>query len=106
MNDILPKARGDAARITAKSQGYREEIVSQAKGNTFRFNAIYNQYKNNKNVTKDRLYLETLESILKNSDKVIMSDERVLPHMSIQHKYSAKNNEITTKKAEVARKNE
>ena len=86
MNDILPRARGEAARITEKAEGYKSEVISQAKGNASRFNAIYKQYAASKEVTRNRLYLEAIESILAKSDKIIMGGEGMLPHMSINQK--------------------
>lgn len=86
MNDILPRARGEAARITQKAEGYKAEVISQAKGNASRFNALYKQYEASKDVTKSRLYLETIESILEKSDKIIMGGEGMLPHMSVNQK--------------------
>lgn len=84
MNDILPKARGQAAKILEQAEGYRVEVMSQAKGNTARFNAIYKQYLTNKELTRKRIYLESMESILATSDKIIMDNENILPHMPIK----------------------
>ncbi len=85
-NDILPRARGEAAKIIQESEGYKAEVVAKASGNTSRFNSIYKQYAINKDVTKSRLYLETIENVLQNSDKVIMGGEGMLPHMAIDQK--------------------
>lgn len=86
MNDILPRARGEAAKITQAAEGYKAEVISKAKGNSSRFNAIYKQYSASKDVTKSRLYLEAIESILQDSDKVIMGGEGMLPHMAVNQK--------------------
>lgn len=86
MNDILPKARGESARIMQKAEGYKAEVISKAKGNASRFNAIYRQYTASKDVTRNRLYLETIESILEESDKIIMGGDGMLPHMSVNQK--------------------
>ncbi|MEM6338797.1 MAG: FtsH protease activity modulator HflK [Pseudomonadota bacterium] len=86
MNDILPKARGESARIMQKAEGYKAEVISKAKGNASRFNAIYRQYAASKDVTRNRLYLETIESILEESDKIIMGGDGMLPHMSVNQK--------------------
>ena len=51
-----------------------------------RFNAIYRQYAASKDVTRNRLYLETIESILEESDKIIMGGDGMLPHMSVNQK--------------------
>lgn len=84
-NDILPRARGEAAKIIEEANGYKAEILSKAEGDTSRFNLIYDQYVAAKEVTESRLYLETIESVLQNSDKVIMGGE-MLPHMAVNQK--------------------
>ena len=85
-NDILPRARGEAAKIIQGSEGYKAEVIAKAKGNTSRFNSIYKQYAISKDVTKNRLYLEAIENILQDSDKVIMGGEGMLPHMAVNQK--------------------
>jgi membrane protease subunit HflK len=71
-NDILPKARGAAAQIAQDGEAYRAEIVNRAQGDADRFTAVYKAYKAAEDVTALRLYLETMEEILKNSHKVII----------------------------------
>jgi membrane protease subunit HflK len=66
-------------------------VISKADGDSARFDAIYNQYYANKEVTRSRLYLEAVEGILQESDKVIMGGEGMLPHMSVQQKDSLEN---------------
>ncbi|WP_367364467.1 FtsH protease activity modulator HflK [Candidatus Tisiphia endosymbiont of Nedyus quadrimaculatus] len=83
-NDILPKARGQAAKIVQEAEGYRQEVISRAEGDSKRFAAVYTQYVANKSITKDRLYLEAIENILTDTSKVIMGTNGVLPHMAIQ----------------------
>lgn len=83
VNDIIPRARGNAARLLEQAEGYRAEIISKAEGNVARFDAIYTQYVQNKNVTKDRLYLEMIEDILEDATKIIMGNDNMLPHMSV-----------------------
>ncbi|MCC8483889.1 MAG: FtsH protease activity modulator HflK [Rickettsia endosymbiont of Labidopullus appendiculatus] len=83
-NDILPKARGEAARILQEAEAYRQEVISKAEGDSKRFIAVYKEYVGNKVVTKERLYLAAVEEILTNTSKVIMGTNGVLPHMAIQ----------------------
>ena len=90
-NDVLPRARGESEKIVQEAEGYRAEVISKAEGDSARFDAVYNQYYANKEVTRSRLYLETIESILQDSDKVIMGGEGMLPHMSVQQKDSLEN---------------
>lgn len=82
-NDILPKARGEAAKLLQESEGYRQEVTSRAEGDASRFNAVLLQYQTAKQVTKDRLYLDTVSEVMQGSNKVITGSS-VLPHMSIK----------------------
>ena len=71
-NEILPKARGEAAQRLQDAQAYQEAVVNKAKGDAERFTSVYNAYKLGKDVTAKRLYLETMEDVLSNSNKVIL----------------------------------
>jgi membrane protease subunit HflK len=71
-NDIIPRARGDASRIKQEADAYRQEIVARAQGDADRFNSVYRAFKLAQDVTLERLYLETMEEILKSSHKVII----------------------------------
>ena len=71
-NDILPKARGAAARMIQEAEAYREEVVSRAKGEAERFTKVLVEYNKAPKVTRDRLYLETMESVLSNANKVMV----------------------------------
>ena len=82
-NDILPKARGDAAKLIQEAEGYKQEVLSKAEGDVSRFNAVLAQYQNAKQVTRDRLYLDAVAEVMQGSNKVITSGG-VLPHMSIK----------------------
>jgi membrane protease subunit HflK len=68
----VPEARGRAAKITQDSEAYREQTVAQAKGETSRFVQIYEQYKKAPDVTRERMYLETMERVLGGADKTII----------------------------------
>ena len=82
-NDILPKARGEAAKMLQEAEGYKQEIIARAEGDSKRFTAIYKQYMTNKQLTKDRIYLETIEEIFKGPNKVIIGADGMLPHMAV-----------------------
>lgn len=71
-NDILPKARGKAARMEQEAAAYRDQIIAKANGETERFLKILTQYKKAPVVTRERLYLETIESVFANSNKVMV----------------------------------
>ncbi len=71
-NKVVPEARGRAAKIIQDAEAYREQTVAEAKGQTSRFLQIYDQYKKAPDVTRERMYLETMESILAGADKTII----------------------------------
>lgn len=71
-NQILPQARGEAAKMIQDAEAYKAQIVADAQGNASRFSQIYAQYVQAKDVTKRRMYLETMEAVLKNMPKVIV----------------------------------
>jgi len=71
-NDILPKARGKAARMAQEAAAYRDQIIAQANGETERFLKVLAQYKKAPVVTRERLYLEAMESVLGKSNKVMV----------------------------------
>jgi len=75
--DILPKARGEAARIVTAAQAYKEAKVRQSQGNAARFLSVLTEYRKAKDITRQRMYLETMEEILANpeTEKLIMSDD-------------------------------
>ena len=87
-NDIIPRARGDAVRIKQEAEAYRQEITARSQGDADRFLSVYNAFKVSQDVTLQRLYLETMEEILKNSNKVIIDKSAqggsgVLPYLPL-----------------------
>src|SRR5215831_3751189 len=87
-NDILPRARGDAVKTRQDAEAYRAEIIARSQGDADRFVAVYNAYKAAEDVTLQRLYLETMEEVLKNSNKVIIDKSAqggsgVLPYLPL-----------------------
>lgn len=82
--DILPKARGEAQKILREAEGYQEKRVLIAQGEASRFLSVLAEYEKSRDVTRDRLHLETMEKILPGVDKVILDGEvgqRLLPLM-------------------------
>src|SRR5215208_3176801 len=71
-NRVVPEARGRAAQITQAAEAYREQTVAEAKGQTSRFLQIYDEYKKAPAVTRQRLYLETMERLFGGTDKIIL----------------------------------
>lgn len=71
-NRVVPEAQGEAVRIRREAEAYREQTVSESEGQASRFAAIYNEYRAASDVTRQRLFLETLEKVMQKSDKVII----------------------------------
>jgi membrane protease subunit HflK len=71
-NQVVPAARGNAARILQAAEAYREQTVAEATGQASRFLQVYEQYKKAPDITRLRLYIETMERILSGSDKIIL----------------------------------
>ena len=83
-NDIIPKAKGEAAQVVKEAEGYKIAKVSRASGDAKRFTALYNEYKKAKNVTSQRLYLETMEVVYADMKKVIVDAKSgVLPYLPL-----------------------
>ena len=74
-NKVVPEAEGGASRIVAEAKAYREQTILDAKGQTARYNQIYEQYKKAPGVTRERMYLETMERVLGPMDKTIVDFE-------------------------------
>ncbi len=71
-NEILPKARGEAARIEADSMAYRDRVIAESEGESARFLSVLAEYKKAPEVTRERLYLETMERVLGGNPKVLL----------------------------------
>ncbi len=85
-NDIIPKARGEAEKMIQGSEAYKQEVVAKAEGEAQRFLSVYDSYKSSKEVTRERIYLETLEKTLGKIDKVIVDNKAgggVVPYLPL-----------------------
>ena len=85
-NDVIPRARGEAAKILQAAEAYKKEVVAKAEGEASRFLSIYNEYKQAKAVTQERMYLETMEKVLADIDKVIIEKNAgsgVVPYLPL-----------------------
>jgi membrane protease subunit HflK len=71
-NRVVPEARGRAAQITQAAEAYRQQTVAEATGQTSRFLQVYEQYKKAPDVTRERMYLETMERLFSGTDKIIL----------------------------------
>src|SRR5258706_4739219 len=86
-NRVEPDARGKAAQITQAAEAYREQTVAEAKGATSRFLQILDQYQKAPDVTRQRMYLETMERLFNGTDKVIMNageNNGVVPYLPLR----------------------
>ena len=74
-NEVLPKARGAAARMREEAEAYKNEVIARAEGEAERFEALLKEYKKAPEITRERLYLDMMESVLGNSSKVMVDVE-------------------------------
>jgi len=74
-NDVIPKARGNASRLSAEAAGYKLKVENEAKGNASRFEQILTQYIKAPEVTRERIYLDAQEQILSSTSKVIVDQK-------------------------------
>ncbi len=73
-NKVIPEARGEAQRMIQEAEAYRERLINEAQGEAQRFLNVYEAYLQNPSITTRRMYLETVQGILSDTDKVIMQD--------------------------------
>ena len=94
-NDVIPRARGEAQKILQAAEAYKKEVVAKAEGEASRFVSIYNEYAKAKQVTQERMYLETMEKVLADIDKVIIdknSGSGVVPYLPLPELKKKKDN--------------
>jgi membrane protease subunit HflK len=72
-NGVVPEARGQAQRIIEDANGYRDEVIARAKGEADRFTKLVSEYRKAPDVTRQRLYLETMQEVYSNSSKVMVA---------------------------------
>ncbi len=87
-NDIIPRARGDAERIVQEAEAYKEQVVNLAEGEAQRFTSVLQAYRQAPDVISRRMYLETMENVLRGSNKVIIDpsaqgQQGVLPYLPL-----------------------
>ncbi len=88
-NDVIPKARGEAEALISTAEGYKKTIISNAEGEVASFLQIYKEYQKNPNLTKTRIYLETMNEIMENVDKVIIDEKvgkNILQHIQLNNR--------------------
>jgi membrane protease subunit HflK len=74
-NDVVPKAKGMAARLQQEAEGYRQRVIEQAEGDASRFRQIVAEYNKAPQVTRDRLYIEAMQQIMSNTTKVLIDQK-------------------------------
>jgi membrane protease subunit HflK len=85
-NDIIPRARGEAERVTQAAEAYKQRVIAEAQGEAQRFVDVHEEYRQAKDVTARRLYLETMEQVLRESEKVIVDNgggSGVVPYLPL-----------------------
>jgi len=86
-NRVVPEARGNVAKITQAAEAYKSQTVAEATGQTSRYLKIYEQYKKAPDVTRERMYLETMERVLGGSNKIIVDSslgaQGVVPYLPL-----------------------
>jgi modulator of FtsH protease HflK len=85
-NRVVPEARGGAARIVQQAEGYKQQVTAQAQGEAQRFISVYDQYKRAPDVTRRRIYIETMQEVLGNMNKVILDNAAgsgVVPYLPL-----------------------
>jgi membrane protease subunit HflK len=82
----VPEARGQAARIIQQGEGYKQQVTAEAQGEAARFISVYDEYKKAPDVTRRRIYLDTMRDILADTNKVILDSKSasgVLPYLPL-----------------------
>jgi membrane protease subunit HflK len=74
-NDVIPKARGGAARLREESNGYKARVIAKAEGEASRFEQLLIEYKRAPEVTRERLYIDAIESVFSNTNKVLIDND-------------------------------
>ncbi|MGE0627318.1 MAG: FtsH protease activity modulator HflK [Hyphomicrobiaceae bacterium] len=85
-NRVVPEARGEAERILQGAEGYKQQTVAEAVGQAARFNQIYEEYRKAPEVTRRRIFLETMESVFGGTDKIILDNkggQGVVPYLPL-----------------------
>ncbi|HCR85385.1 MAG TPA: FtsH protease activity modulator HflK, partial [Alphaproteobacteria bacterium] len=86
-NSVVPKARGEARKLIQEAEAYKQEVVSIAKGNVARFTSVYDEYVKAKDVTKKRMYLDTMHNIYMNTSKIVIDGKAgngVVPYLPLE----------------------
>ncbi|NDW52669.1 FtsH protease activity modulator HflK [Aliiroseovarius sp. PrR006] len=96
-NRVVAAARGEAAQLVEQAEGYRAQVVNEAEGEAARFLAVFEEYQKAQDITRKRLYLETLEKVMSSVDKVILDeaisgDSGVVPYLPLNELNKSQSN--------------
>ncbi len=98
-NRIVPEARGQAERILQAAQGYRDQTIAEATGEAARFEKVYDEYRKAPEVTRKRMFLETMERVFKDTDKIILDSKGgsgVVPYLPLNELTKPRTSSSTT----------
>ena len=84
-NRVVPEARGESERILQAAQGYRDRVIAEAKGEADRFENVLEEYQKAPDVTRQRIYIETMQDVMSNTDKIIIDEKSggVVPYLPL-----------------------
>lgn len=85
-NRVIPEARGEAARILQAAQGYRDKVIAESKGEADRFLQVLKEYQKAPDVTRQRIFIDTMRRVLSDTDKIIIDDKGgsgVVPYLPL-----------------------
>ncbi|HVP83994.1 MAG TPA: FtsH protease activity modulator HflK [Rhizomicrobium sp.] len=96
-NKIIPEARGKAARIVQEGQAYKQRVIAEASGEAKRFLSVYEEYRKAPEVTRKRMYLETMSSVLGSANKVLIDESAkgVVPYLPLPQLKTSGNQSVT-----------
>ncbi len=92
-NQLIPKANADADKLIQEAEGYKEAVIAESKGDADRFTSIYDEYKRAPVVTRQRMYLETMEEVYGPANKIVMDDgsgSGVVPYLPLDQLMKAR----------------
>ena len=102
-NRVVPEARGEAQRILQDAQGYRDQVIAEAKGEANRFDKVLKEYQKAPDVTRKRIFIDTMQEVLSKTDKIILDDKAgvvpYLPLSELQKQQPTTSTSSTTPKA-------
>ena len=84
-NKIVPQARGEAAKMIQQAEAYKSKVIAEAEGEASRFEAILGEYSKAKDVTRRRIYLDTMQQVLSGTDKIVIDSKGggVVPYIPL-----------------------